>query len=439
MQSLRRLAAQPLTAIVVCALTVLAMSGAWSNVLTAGAGDLNGWTVALALLLGAAIVLAGLFPIHLRYHTKIALTTPPQFIMAVLVPPPLAALCIGTAIFSKEVLSRPQRGNTWSDILTATGRLALLGYLSSLVAHSAVSEQIGYAPALFLTALVMFSADVLSTSVELLSMTGEPYWRLVCALVQEGSLPEGVQYLLGILGVLAASQGAWALLLIALPAVVVYFAFKTTKEMQRNTRLLLESMSDAVDLRDPYTGGHSRRVAELSAQILRELHIFGVEADLILTTARVHDIGKIGIPDAILLKEGKLTAAERAIMQTHSARGAELLSRYQDFARGASIVRHHHERWDGGGYPDGLKGYEIPFGGRVIAVADSLDAMTSDRPYRKGMSMTRACSILREERGRQWDAEIVDACLRALGQPLEQPDAVQAGDMLSTAPAMLPA
>jgi HD-GYP domain-containing protein (c-di-GMP phosphodiesterase class II) len=209
--------------------------------------------------------------------------------------------------------------------------------------------------------------------------------------------------------------------------------------MQDSTRTLLEGMADAVDLRDPYTGGHSRRVTEYCAQILRELRVTGCEADLILGAARVHDIGKIGVPDGILNKPSRLTPEEQAIMQSHSEMGAQLLARYPDFARGQDIVRHHHERWDGKGYPAGLKQMNIPFGARVIAVADSFDAMISDRPYRKGVSVQGACAILREERGRQWDPQVVDACLRALEQPLVEPASTASTDALRRAPVNAPA
>jgi HD-GYP domain-containing protein (c-di-GMP phosphodiesterase class II) len=111
-------------------------------------------------------------------------------------------------------------------------------------------------------------------------------------------------------------------------------------------------------------------------------------------------------------------------MEEHPVKGAELLKRHRDFARGVALVRHHHESWDGTGYPDGLKGAEIPFGARVIAVADSYDAMTSDRPYRKGMPIARAAGILREGRGRQWDAAVVDAFLRTIADQLEQEEAL---------------
>jgi HD-GYP domain-containing protein (c-di-GMP phosphodiesterase class II) len=176
-----------------------------------------------------------------------------------------------------------------------------------------------------------------------------------------------------------------------------------------------------VDLRDPYTGGHSRRVAHYCAGIFRQLALVGPEVDLIIAAARVHDIGKIGVPDHILNKPGLLTPEERAIMETHPDRGADLLLRYPDFARGVEIVRHHHESWNGKGYPSKLAGYAIPFGARVIAVADSYDAMTSDRPYRCGMTPARAAQILRERRGEQWDATIVDAFLHSIADQLEAP------------------
>ena len=170
---------------------------------------------------------------------------------------------------------------------------------------------------------------------------------MLVASVRETALPEAVQYAVGLVGAEAALRDVWTLGFLVVPCAVVYVAFKVLHEMQDGTRQLLENMADAVDLRDPYTGGHSRRVTEYSAAILRELGLHGPEVDLIVTAARVHDIGKIGIPDAILNKPGKLDPAERAIMEQHPVHGAELLHRYRDFARGVALVRHHHESWDG--------------------------------------------------------------------------------------------
>jgi HD-GYP domain-containing protein (c-di-GMP phosphodiesterase class II) len=162
-------------------------------------------------------------------------------------------------------------------------------------------------------------------------------------------------------------------------------------------------------------------VTELTRGILEELQVGGPEAALIVLAARIHDIGKIGVPDEVLKKAGPLTPAEWEIMREHPVLGADLLSRYPGFERGVEIVRHHHERWDGGGYPDRLKGTAIPFGARVVAVADAYDAMTGHRPYRPGMAPHVAREILAGGRGVQWDSPIVDAFLRRVPEAVWEP------------------
>ncbi len=259
----------------------------------------------------------------------------------------------------------------------------------------------------------MLIVDVVSIPLVVAPMCNDRPLRVLVTAARDAPLSEGVQYVVGLLGAVAAQRHSWAIILLVVPATLVYMSFKNMKEMHDGTRQLLENMADAVDLRDAYTGGHSRRVTEYCAVILKELGHNGPEVALIEAAARVHDIGKIGIPDAVLNKPGRLTGEERAIMEEHPVHGAALLKRYVDFARGVEIVLHHHESWDGTGYPDRLKAAEIPFGARVIAVADSYDAMTSDRPYRRGMPVDKAVAILRQGRGQQWDAAIVDAFLRA--------------------------
>jgi HD-GYP domain-containing protein (c-di-GMP phosphodiesterase class II) len=237
----------------------------------------------------------------------------------------------------------------------------------------------------------------------------EAFIPMLKSVIREGLFIEITQYLIAILGALAAQEVIWSLGLLLIPVSVTYIAFKNIKEMSQETSLILKDMADTVDLRDMYTGGHSNRVSDLVQQLLIRLKVAGPEATLIEMSARLHDIGKIGIPDAILMKPGTLSVEEMAMMQTHPQKGAELISKYKDFARGASIILHHHERWDGAGYPSGLKGYEIPFGSRLIAVADSFDAMTSDRPYRKALSVHQAIQTLLEGRGTQWEPTIVNA------------------------------
>jgi HD-GYP domain-containing protein (c-di-GMP phosphodiesterase class II) len=337
----------------------------------------------------------------------------------VLLPPALAALAAGMGTLIDELKERKQRRSLLSDIITTTSRWIIVVSFGSWVAHLPADTDVTHALLLFAAAVGMFIGDLVTTALHVALISGEPLSRILRANVREVSAPEGVQYLLGILGVLAAEIHVWAVVLLIVPCAVVFLAFKNLKEMRNSTRWLLESMADAVDLRDPYTGGHSRRVAEYCTGILRQLERFGPEVDLIVSAARVHDIGKIGIPDHILNKPDRLTAEERAIMEIHADRGADLLARYPDFVRGVAIVRHHHESWNGAGYPSKLEGYAIPFGARVIAVADSYDAMTSDRPYRRGMPPAQAAQILREGCGKQWDPAIVEAFLHSIADQLD--------------------
>ena len=401
---------QPAVGMALVACGVLSLGVAWLHPTATHVPLSSG---ALAILLAGAVVAAYSYPLHVGHQTKVFLCTVAYYLLAVLVPPPLAVLAAGLGALGGEVSRRRASGAYPSDIAAEVGRRLLIILIGGLLAHvggTSAPSSLGLLGA----ALTLGVLDALSLPLVLAPMAGEPPRQVLVATVRATARPEAVQYVVGIVGADAALRHLWTLGLLVIPCAVVYAAFKVMTEMHDGTRQLLENMADAVDLRDPYTGGHSRRVTDYSAAILRALGLHGPEIDLIVTAARVHDIGKIGTPDAVLNKPGKLTPEERAIMEQHPVAGAELLARYRDFARGIALVRHHHESWDGTGYPDGLAGAEIPFGARVIAVADSYDAMTSDRPYRKGMPVPQAAGILREGRGQQWDAQIVDAFLRTL-------------------------
>lgn len=405
---------QPAVGGLTAALALAALAAAWPALPAA----LGAPTLALALGLMAATVASYRYPIHIRHRTKVNMATVPAYLMAALLPAPLAALAAGLALLGGELAVQRETGALASDIATHTGRRVLVVLLGALAAHLPGGSPM-HDTALCGAALILLVGDILTLPLALGPLLGERPLQLIVPVAREGALAEGAQYLLGLIGALLAEEHLWALALLALPTALVYRACKGAKEMHDSTRELLVSMADTVDLRDPYTGGHSRRVTDYCAHILSELQVTGPERELILSAARVHDIGKIAIPDTVLNKPGPLSPEERAIMETHSERGAEVLRRYKDFERGVKIVLHHHEAWDGSGYPHRLKGAEIPFGARVMAVADSYDAMTSDRPYRKGMLPTRAARILREGRGQQWDARVVDAFLRTIVDQVE--------------------
>ncbi|MGE5326502.1 MAG: HD-GYP domain-containing protein, partial [Deltaproteobacteria bacterium] len=174
---------------------------------------------------------------------------------------------------------------------------------------------------------------------------------------------------------------------------------------------LLEVLGMALDFRDNDTAGHSRRVARYTMEIARAVGCSADELMHINRGAYLHDLGKIAIPDNILFKKGKLTSAEWEVMKTHAWIGHNLITRISLLAPVGQILLAHHERFDGTGYPRGLKGEEIPLGARIFAVADTLDAMISDRPYRKGRTYAEAREEITRQSGRQFDPAVVKAFL----------------------------
>lgn len=169
------------------------------------------------------------------------------------------------------------------------------------------------------------------------------------------------------------------------------------------------ALAEAVEAKDRYTKGHCERVRWISERIGHFLGLADDEIEQLEYAALLHDIGKIGIPDSILLKRKDLDERERQIMRMHPIIGAQILSTVQTFARAAAAVRHHHERWDGQGYPEGARGEEIDRLARIIALADTFDAMVTSRPYRQGIPVEQALRKLRELRGSQFSPEVVDA------------------------------
>jgi putative nucleotidyltransferase with HDIG domain len=173
-------------------------------------------------------------------------------------------------------------------------------------------------------------------------------------------------------------------------------------------------IADAVELQDPYTADHADEVAELTVRVGERLNIGGAELDRLRYGALLHDVGKIGVPGELLRKPGPLSPDERERMDAHTAIGARMLERIPFLAPVAPLVRSAHERYDGGGYPDGLAGEQIPRGAMIIATCDAFHAMTSDRPYRKAMPREEAILELRAEAGTQFDPDVVDALIAEL-------------------------
>ncbi len=172
---------------------------------------------------------------------------------------------------------------------------------------------------------------------------------------------------------------------------------------------VVRAMSSAIDAKDPYTRGHSDRVARVAVRLAQQLGCDNETAKTIYLSGLLHDIGKIGIDDNVLRKPGKLTDAEFEHIKTHVQIGYKILKDLRKMQHMLPVVLHHHEAWDGSGYPHGLKGEQIPYWARIVAVADAYDAMASDRPYRQGMPEAKIDEIMRRGAGQQWDEKVVAA------------------------------
>lgn len=184
------------------------------------------------------------------------------------------------------------------------------------------------------------------------------------------------------------------------------------EQQHKNFLLTVSALANAVELRDAYTSKHTNRVTDYALFLADELGLSSLERRHIAVGTPLHDIGKIGIEDSILRKPGKLTEEEFEIMKTHTIRGYEILKDLPDMGPCLPIVRNHHERWDGKGYPDGLAGERIPKLARIVAVADAFDAMTTDRPYRPALPLEVAFAEIRDKAGTQFDPDMARAFLR---------------------------
>ncbi|MFC2108329.1 HD-GYP domain-containing protein [Candidatus Bipolaricaulota bacterium] len=218
----------------------------------------------------------------------------------------------------------------------------------------------------------------------------------------------------GLLLISLYSISVWHVFLALFPLALVHISFREYVKLQTEARNTFERISQLLDARDHYTAVHSVEVAELAVKIGLEMGLGQREIEHIDVASRVHDIGKVAVPDAILLKPGRLDEREWVKMREHSVISAELIAGIEIYSPVAEAVRHEHERWNGTGYPDGLKGEEIPLLSRVIAAADIYNALSTDRPYRKAFSEEETIRMIKEMMEVELDPTVAAALLRVI-------------------------
>lgn len=208
--------------------------------------------------------------------------------------------------------------------------------------------------------------------------------------------------------------GTFAVLFISAFLLIARYSFKIHQEAKHFYLQVVRMLTTVMEARDPYTSGHSTRVADLALLIGQELKLNPDAIETLHNAALLHDIGKMGIKESILLKPGPLSATERQTMNDHPVTGYYILQRAPALHEIAKVIYHHHERYDGTGYPDGLKGEKIPLLSRIITIADAFDAMTSDRPYRPAMTKAEALEQMGRVKGKHFDPELLEIFAKCL-------------------------
>jgi putative nucleotidyltransferase with HDIG domain len=276
-------------------------------------------------------------------------------------------------------------------------------------------EADGYA--FLLLSLLFFGINSLAVALAIGISTGQPF-RQVWNSISKGLLAYDIAASFAAVLMVWAFQrfGVAGILGVVLPVIVIRSVYLMYHRLEAQSREMLELMVKAIEARDPYTSGHSVRVAAMSRAIATEMKLPYERVEQIATAALLHDVGKIHEKFApVLRKPARLTEEEHKLLQEHPVKSAELVGVISGF-RGVVLdaVRSHHERWDGNGYPDGLKGDQVPLGARIITVADTVDAMRTDRPYRPAATYEETVLELERCRGAQFDPAIIDVALGSM-------------------------
>jgi HD-GYP domain-containing protein (c-di-GMP phosphodiesterase class II) len=290
--------------------------------------------------------------------------------------------------------------------------VTVAGVLMRVLSYGSLEMRQPWDFAVALGAFLIFFILNVSLVVEIISVTQKrAFWHLLGENLRAFFVQYAVLCVSAILLAVLRSISAWHVFLALFPLTLVHISFRSYLKLQTQARHTFERISQLLDTRDHYTAVHSTEVAGLAFEIGGEMGMSQGELEQIDIAARVHDIGKVAIPDSILLKPGPLNDAEWKVMKTHPVVSAQLIEGLEIYSGVADAVRHEHERWDGSGYPDGLRGEQIPLLSRVIAAADIYNALSTDRPYRKAFTYEETIRMIGEMRGTDIDPLVADALL----------------------------
>jgi putative nucleotidyltransferase with HDIG domain len=356
---------------------------------------------AVVLVLIAFTTVADLFPV--TFEAGYEITVSNVFLIGAIMifrsQPGAAAVIAMTSTLIWQLITR----RAWYKLLT---NVALA--TTSVVAGTLVLDLFGWRDAHHAIAgtasmlLVYFVFDTVPLTVLLASLDNRPF-QVAYVSNYAGIVLElvGIE-LFGLIFYLVWDESPWLSLLFVIPTVILRQAYFQVERLRTDSIRALAAISDVIENRDQLTHHHTESVSAYSRRLAERLRLSTDEIWQVTVAGQLHDLGKIAVRDDILFKPGKLDEREMALMREHCHVGYDILRQFSNLEPVARLVRAHHERYDGGGYPDGIGGTALPLGAAIVAVADAFDAMRSDRPYRKGMPIEKCLEILKQGIGTQW-------------------------------------
>ena len=391
--------------------TAYSLLGLWIARLIIGEYPLQLADVLPLILLTALAICGDLFEIDASYGGKWTASQTVHIAVWILFGPAAAVCMVAVAVIVTDVIlhRRP-----FLRVLFNAGQMTVSVGAGGIVFHALPLSDNLQSPLFLLPALasfvVCFSIQAISTALVISISERLSFPRLATSML-------GWRFVGGMLNAPLATflvfsyryAGMWSILLYALPVYLVWRAMKMFEELKESHKNTVSALTTALEADEPYTHGHSYRVAQYAIQIGRKLKLSARDLENLEYGGLLHDIGKIAITNDIVCKPARLTKDEFDILASHPVIGGEIVDQMKFLKEVAQLVRHHHERPDGLGYPHGLKGDQISLGSHILNLADAVDAMTSNRPYRLALTVEQALDEVQRFRGTQFDARVVDA------------------------------
>ena len=366
--------------------------------------------LAVAILLAIAAI-TSIWPIHLSTKMKVTADDTATFAAAILFGPFVAMqIVLWASVFPQRLPAPTPLYNRLFNVavkMLSVGGAATVYALTATPSAGVLANPLPAALAATAQYLIGIALVDGVVGLQLRRNPVKTWWRVHSREISYHS----ALYAFGLLAASVAESHTWALVLFGAPGAAVFVSLQQSARLRDQTRAAIRQMADLIDKRDRYTYGHSQRVSEYAQRLATRMKLSPAQVDLVTEAARMHDVGKLATPDHVLLKPGLLSTHERFVMSQHSETGYLLLRDLPDFWEGAALVRAHHERADGTGYPLALSAPDLPLEASIIAVCDAYDAMNSDRVYRPALSWPEIREEFERGRGTQWDARVVDECV----------------------------